>query len=78
MRPPLWHFSFDIRVARKVCRSLFWEVSGVANTIDRAVIKLRKTPFPFVIVCTDQGGGIRWQKEKRVSVRQTALPAAAV
>ena len=77
MRPPLWRFFFDIRVAREACRSLFWEVPGVANTIDRVVIKLRKPPFPFVIVWADQGGGIRWQKEKRVSVRLIVLPAAA-
>ena len=76
MRPPLWRF-FEIRVDREACHSLFWEVPGVANTIDRVVIKLRKLLSSFVIVWAEQGGGIRWQKEKRVSVRRIVSPAAA-
>ncbi len=76
MRPPLWRF-FEIRMDREACRSLFWEVPGVANTIDRVVIKLRKLLSSFVIVWAEQGG-IRWQKEKQVSVRRIVSPAAAV
>lgn len=76
MRPPLWRF-FEIRVDREACRSLFWEVRGVANTIDRVVIKLRKLLSSFVIVWAEQGGGIRWQKEKQVSVRRIVSPVAA-
>ena len=32
---------------REACHSLFWEVPGVANTIDRVVIKLREAAIFF-------------------------------